>query len=281
MQSSLFIVWRESVEALLVIGILYNWIRKENVFSYLKYLWFGTGLGLFISSLLATLFWVASNWYAGAGGEWLFTIMMSVSALLILHMVVWMHRNGRNIKNNIEAKAEKTLENKSKGWGIMTIAMLAVAREGSETVVFLSGIGAQQTGSSLIYFILGGVIGFILALISFGLLQKFANAISWKYFFLISEFILLLIGGALFVSSFDKASGQLANYDIPDWLYNFMANPIWNSSKFMPDSSTLTSLTGYHATPSIMQAFSLVCYWTIAIWLCNKHNVNKNSLSKI
>lgn len=270
MQSSLFIVWRESVEALLVIGILYNWIRRENVFSYMKYLWLGTGAGLFISSLLALLFWVASNWYAGAGGEWLFTTMMAVSALLILHMVVWMHHNGRNIKDNIESKAQKTLENKSKGWGIMTIAMLAVAREGSETVVFLSGIGAQQNGLALLYFILGGTIGFILAILSFILLQKFANVISWKYFFLISEFILLLIGGALFVNAFDKASGQLANYDIPDWFYNFMANPIWNSSKFIPDNSVLTSLTGYHATPSAMQILSLLCYWIIAIWLCSK-----------
>ena len=199
--------------------------------------------------------------------------MMAASALLILHMVVWMHHNGRNMKKNIEAKAQQSLKNRPQGWGIMIIAMLAVAREGSETVVFLSGIGAQQAGIGLFYFILGGIIGFILALISFALLQKFANAISWKYFFIISEFILLLIGGALFVNAFDKASGQLANYDIPDWFYNFMANPIWNSSKLIPDSSTLTSLTGYHATPSIMQALALICYWLLAIWLCSKNNL--------
>lgn len=273
MQSSLFIVWRESVEALLVIGILYNWICRENIKSYTKFLWYGTAAGLLISSLLAILFWVASNWYAGAGGEWLFTSMMAASALLILHMVIWMHRNGRDMKKNIESKAQQSIQSQPHGWGIMIIAMLAVAREGSETVVFLSGIGAQQAGVSLFYFILGGIIGFILALISFALLQKFANAISWKYFFLVSEFVLLLIGGALFVNAFDKGSGQLANYDIPDWFYNFMANPIWNSSNFIPDSSTLTSLTGYHATPSIMQAVALACYWLLAIWLCNKNNL--------
>lgn len=274
MQSSLFIVWRESVEALLVIGILYNWIKRENISPYIKFLWAGTAAGLLISALLAVLFWIASNWYAGAGGEWLFVSMMAASALLILHMVVWMHHNGSNMKKTIEYKAQKSLNSGSQGWGIMTIAMLAVAREGSETVVFLSGIGAQQTGLGLLYFIIGGVIGFFLALLSFGLLQKFANAISWKYFFLISEFILLLIGGALFVNACDKASGQLANYNIPDWLYNFMANPIWNSSNLIPDSSTLTSLTGYHATPSIMQITALICYWLLAIWLCNKGKFN-------
>lgn len=275
MQGSLFIVWRESVEALLVIGVLYNWLKREGLLSYVKYLWYGTALGLLCSALLATIFWFASNWYGGSGGEWLFTAMMAISAIFILQMVVWMHHNGKNMKKKIEAGAEEKFS-KSQGLGILLITLLAVAREGSETVVFLYGIGAQQTGVSLIYFIMGGLIGFILAIISFILLQKFANAISWKYFFLISETILLMIGGALFVSAFDKASGQLATYDISDTLYNFMANPIWNTSFLLKDSSTLTSLTGYHATPSAMQVITLAFYWILAIILCNKASKQKS-----
>ena len=56
MGAPLFIVWRESVEALLVIGILYAWLRRENLLALTKQLWIGTGLGLMLAGLLAIAF---------------------------------------------------------------------------------------------------------------------------------------------------------------------------------------------------------------------------------
>jgi high-affinity iron transporter len=44
----LFIVWRESVEALLVVGILYAWLKNGDADARrgLPYLWAGVGLGV-------------------------------------------------------------------------------------------------------------------------------------------------------------------------------------------------------------------------------------------
>ena len=277
MGAPLFIVWRESVEALLVIGILYAWLRRENLLALTRHLWIGTGLGLVLAGLLAIAFWVAGNWFAGSGGEWFFTIMMFVAALLILQMVVWMHRHGRGMKRQLEQEAAQSLQKSGSGFGILMLAMLAVGREGSETVVFLAGIGAQQEGTSLGLFILGGVIGLLLALLTFWLLQKSSKFISWKWFFLISEGLLLLIGGGLIVSAFDKAAAQISAYDLPDWLYSFMDDPLWSSSWLLRDSSTLTGLTGYHAEPSLMQFSVLLIYWLAAILFCNFYHNNKKS----
>lgn len=279
MGAPLFIVWRESVEALLVIGILYAWLRRENLLSLTKQLWIGTGLGLFLAGLLAVAFWVAGNWFAGSGGEWFFTIMMFVASLLILQMVIWMHRHGSGMKKHLEQEAAESLHKSSGGFGILILAMLAVAREGSETVVFLAGIGAQQKGTSIGLFILGGVIGLLLALLTFWVLQKCSKIIAWKWFFLISEFLLLLIGGGLMVSAFDKAAAQISNYDLPEWLFNFMDNTLWSTSWIIPDNSTLTGLTGYHAEPSLMQISVLLLYWLCAILLCNIQ-FKKNSHAK-
>lgn len=269
MGAPLFIVWRESVEALLVIGILYTWLRRENLLTLRNRLWIGTGLGLLLAGLLAIAFWVAGNWFAGPGGEWFFTAMMAVAALLIMQMIVWMHRHGSGIKHVLEQEAAQSLQS-SGGFGILLLAMIAVAREGSETVVFLAGVGAQQNGSSLGMFILGGVLGFILALATFWALQKFSKIIPWKWFFLGSEFVLLLIGGGLLVTAFDKAAAQISAYDLPEWLYSFMDDPLWSTSSLIPDNSTLTGLTGYHAEPSFMQVAVLVIYWVVAIVLCSR-----------
>lgn len=269
MGAPLFIVWRESVEALLVIGILYTWLRRENLLTLRNRLWIGTGLGLLLAGLLAIAFWVAGNWFAGPGGEWFFTAMMAVAALLIMQMIVWMHRHGSGMKHVLEQEAAQSLQS-SGGFGILLLAMIAVAREGSETVVFLAGVGAQQNGSSLGMFILGGVLGFILALATFWALQKFSKIIPWKWFFLGSEFVLLLIGGGLLVTAFDKAAAQISVYDLPEWLYSFMDDPLWSTSSLIPDNSTLTGLTGYHAEPSFMQVAVLVIYWVVAIVLCSR-----------
>lgn len=269
MGAPLFIVWRESIEALLVIGILYTWLRRENLLTLKNRLWAGTALGLVLAGILAILFYVAGTWFAGPGGEWFFTAMMAVAALLIMQMIVWMHHHGASMKHTLEREAAESLQS-SGGFGIMLLAMIAVAREGSETVVFLAGVGAQQNGASLGMFILGGVLGFILALLTFWLLQKFSKIIPWRWFFLGSEFVLLLIGGGLLITAFDKAAAQISAYDLPEWLYSFMDDPLWSTSWLIPDNSTLTGLTGYHAEPSLMQVVVLAVYWITAIVLCNR-----------
>lgn len=274
MQAPLFIVWRESVEALLVIGILYAWLRRENLTSQISQLWIGAGLGFLLAGILAAAFWIAGQWFSGAGGEWFFTFMMIFASILILQMVIWMHRHGSGMKKQLETKAAESMTRPGQ-FSIMVLAMIAVAREGSETVVFLAGIGMQQQGAPLGLFILGSVIGFGLAILTFALLQKFSSAISWKWYFRISECVLLLIGGAMMVNAFDKAAGQLSVYDLPEWIYFVMDTPVWSTQWLLADNSTLTSLTGYHANPSLMQIGVLLLYWMAAIILCtSRHRKN-------
>ncbi|AGA64923.1 High-affinity iron permease [Liberibacter crescens BT-1] len=275
----LFIVWRESVEALLIIGILYSWLQREKMTSHVKSLWIGSGLGILLSGILGIIMFIAGHWFSGPGGEYFFTFMMIFASLLILHTVIWMYRNGKNLKKELESEAAQSITS-SGTFGIMMLAMFAVAREGSETVIFLSGVGAQQKGSSLGLFILGGIIGFILAVLTFILLQKFSKIISWKWFFRISSFLLLTIGGAIAVNGFDKAAGQLSAYELPEWLYWFMDDPLWNTEWLLADNNILTALTGYHSNPSLMQVSVLCLYWITAIIMCNtwnKKNITKRN----
>lgn len=271
MGQSLFIVWRESIEALLVIGILYAWLnRQPNSNHAKKMLWLGTGLGILFACALAIGFTLAGEWLSGSGGEWFQAGMIFVASLLILQMVIWMHRNGRHMKSHLEQEAATSMA--EGGLGILILAMLAVAREGSETVIFLYGIGAQQTGSSLTDFTLGGIFGFILALATFALLQLSSRVISWRIFFAFSEVILLLLGGALLMSALDKVGEQLMNLDIPEWLYTWF-DPAWDTSNLIPNSiaPTLASFTGYRAQPSWVGVILLPCYWLVAVlFMCYK-----------
>ena len=48
----LFIVWRESVEAILVIGIMHAWLVQSGTRAGLRYLWGGVVAGLVLAGLM-------------------------------------------------------------------------------------------------------------------------------------------------------------------------------------------------------------------------------------
>lgn len=278
MWQALFIVWRESVEALLVIGILYAWINHQaNAGHTKKMLWIGTGLGVLFACALAVGFTVAGEWFSGTGGDWFQVIMMAVASILIFQMVIWMQKNGRAMKKNLEAEAAQSFAQRG-GVGILLLAMLAVAREGSEIVIFLYSSFAAAQGTAFWLLTLGSVAGFVLGYATFMLLQLSSHIISWRVFFNVSAIILLLLGGALLMSALDKSSGliidMLANADAPEWSYALF-DPIWDSSFILSDTTTMgsfiASITGYRAQPMLLGIILIPLYWIIAIiWTqCN------------
>ncbi|MCQ4315004.1 FTR1 family iron permease [Stutzerimonas zhaodongensis] len=270
MGQSMFIVWRESVEALLVIGILHAWLSQQPGNRHaLRMLWSGVVAGLGLASLLGWGILSAGDWLAGPAGEWFQCAMLVIAALLILQMVGWMHHHGRDLKRNLVNSAAASLSQGS-GIGLLVLAMLAVAREGSETVVFLYGIGHQQQGADLTGFVIGGVLGFVLALLSYATLQAGSRFISWKRFFKVSEALLLLLGAALLMAGLDRFSGQLMGMDIPEIFYTAFGDPLWDTSSLLDDGGTLGStiagLTGYRAMPSTAAVAIMAMYW-LAVWL--------------
>ena len=268
MEQSMFIVWRESVEALLVIGILHAWLRQQpGSAKALRMLWAGVAAGLGLASLLAWGVLQAGEWLAGSAGEWFQCAMLLTASALILHMVGWMHHHGRNLKRSLIDSASERL---GQGSGIAVLAMVAVGREGSETVVFLYGFGNQQQGMDLASFALGGLLGFGLALLTYGALQAGTRFISWRRFFQLSEAMLLMLGAALLMAGLDRFSGQLMGMEVPEQLYTIFGDPLWDSSAWLDDGTslggTIAGLTGYRAMPSMAAATAFSLYW-LAVWL--------------
>ncbi|RCL02510.1 MAG: high-affinity iron transporter [Candidatus Tokpelaia sp. JSC188] len=273
MQAPLFIVWRESLEALLVIGILYAWLRRENLLLQISQLWIGIGFGLLLAGILAVIFWIAGQWFSGPSGEWFFTCIMIFASILILQTVIWMHCHGNDMKKRLETKVNESMRQRGQ-FSIMILAMIAIAREGSETVVFLIGIGFEHHGTSLALFMLSSAAGFGLAILTFICLQKFSSTIPWGWYFCVSECVLLFIGCGMMINACDKAAGQLSAYELPEWLYSFMDTPLWSTQWFLADNDALTSLIGYHADPSMMQIGTFLSYWIIAIYFMFKKESN-------
>ncbi|UVL42673.1 FTR1 family protein [Pseudomonas sp. B21-040] len=272
MNQSMFIVWRESVEALLVIGILQAWASQQIQARRLtRYVWAGVTLGLMLSGLLALLILFAGDAMSGSANEWFQASLALVASALMVQMVGWMHRNARTLKADLHHRADSQLARQG-GVGLMLLAMLAVSREGSETVVFLYGAGARLQGPALGLFAVGAGAGLALSGLTIGLLHSTRRLISWRRYFAVSEVVLLLLGAALLVSGTERIGGQLQAMDLPDWAYGLIGEALWDSRSVLNDSrglgSFLASLTGYRAAPSGLTVLVLSGYWlAVGSWL--------------
>ncbi|CAP42193.1 FTR1 family iron permease [Bordetella petrii] len=261
MEQVLFIVWRESVEALLIVGILFSWLRASPAGRRgLPYLWGGVAAGLALAVALALVLLGVSSWLSDEGQEWFQAGMSLAACALVVQMVVWMKKHGRTLKGELESGASVSLA-QNNWWGLLVLVMIAVAREGSETVVFLYGILAAGQGGDTGMLALAGVAGFAIALLTFWLLQLGGKLITWRRFFRLTEILLLLLAGSLLMGGLDRliSLGELPT----------LVDPVWDSSWLLDDSSglgkVLADFAGYRAYPALTSVLLWLAYWVV-VW---------------
>ncbi|BAK77738.1 iron permease FTR1 [Pseudogulbenkiania sp. NH8B] len=261
MFNALFIIWRESVEALLVVGILHTWLKTSGyVAQGGRYLWGGVAAGLGLAGALAGVMLVLESSLPEGALEYFQVAMVLVAAVLIVQMVFWMRKHGRKLKSELEGEMAKTASS-ANWWGMFVVVMLAVARESAETVVFLYGLGSDIANTGLASFLGVTAAGFGLAYLTFWLLQQGGKYLSWRLFFRVTEIMLLMLAGALLVTGIDKMIGM-------GWLQAWSGS-VWDTSALLDDSTrfggTVAALTGYRAQPAVAMLVAYAGYWLVVL----------------
>lgn len=267
----IFVVCRESIEALLVIGILWAWMSRSPETRRGKY-WIIGGIvaGLGLAALLALTLAGVTIFLGGAAQQWFEIGMLVFASCLIVQMVYWMRQHGRTLKSEIETDLEDNMR-RSNWWGVFFLAMIAVGREGSETVMFLYGSFLSLNGwMSYLLFFVAAAVGLMLAILFFCLLQLGSKYVSWRLFFRVTEVLLLFLGSALFLTAAQKLFvGPLGSYNLPNWMYA----TLWNSDRILSDSSLVgnlfASLFAYRSRPIGFDALALGIYWVsvaLVLW---------------
>lgn len=261
----IFIIWRESVEALLVVGILNAWLQRQDNAQARRtghrWLWSGVAAGLLTALLFGGLILFFSEHLDEDAQELYQTIAVLIAAVLIVQMVLWMKRNSRTLKRDLEGALQSAADT-SRWWGVFFLALIAVAREGSETVIFLYGTLAAGAGGSVLVTSLAIAAGFVLAGATYALLQIGSRVLDWRTFFRITEIMLLFLAASLFVSGFDHLS-SLGYINAP-------TGKLWDTSFILPDNGPIggliAALTGYRARPDVVEVGVFFVYW-IGIYL--------------
>lgn len=143
---SFLILFREGIEALLVIAALVAYLRRSGYPDKVKVIWWGSALAL-VASVGAA--WVLNSVIkaSGANRELLEGMTMLIAAVVLIYVSYWLtaKRDADRWQAFVKEKMDKAIGGGSL-FALGFVAFLAVFREGAETILFYQALMAGSTG---------------------------------------------------------------------------------------------------------------------------------------
>jgi len=249
MLATLIIVFRELIEAGLVVGIVLAATRGVAGRS----LWVGYGVaaGLLGACMVALFAKGINAAMAGFGQEFFNAGVLLLAVLMLTWHNVWMAKHGREMAREMKSVGEAVSSGSRSLLALAIVVGIALLREGSEIVLFLYGI-AVSGNETLANMVIGAAIGVVLgvgctALTYFGLLR-----IPNRYLFLVTGWMIALLSAGM--------AAQAVAFLEQAQVVNRLGETAWHSGWLVSQDSitgkTLHTLVGYNESPTIMQVFT-------------------------
>ena len=154
------IVFREVLEASLVVGIIYLLIEKTNQATHFTKLWYAVFASILASIAVGFMVIQAKNALGNNSTQALFeAVFLYLTAFLIWYVIFWLSKNVSD-KKVLEGQALNAMEISS--WGIFFVVFFAILREGFETAIFLISSFSITGTFSYIGFISGAVLAILI-----------------------------------------------------------------------------------------------------------------------
>ena len=256
MFAAALIVFRESLEAALFIGIVAAATRQ--LAGRTRWLSAGVGVGAVGALLLALMAQHISAWADGIGQDLVNIGVLSLALAMLIWHCVWVTTHSRELAADARQLGSDVQQGQRKPWALLAAVALAVLREGAETVLFVGGslTGTASTAGSVL---LSGSVGLALGAALGWLLYAGLSRIPVQRLFWITNVLVALLAGSI-ASQLAKALSQ-AGF-IEAW-----TSPMWDSSHALATDSALGTvlhaLVGYDAQPSGAQLVSYLAVLTL------------------
>ena len=243
--ASLLIVFREVLEAALIVGIIAA--VTKGVPGRSRWILGGVSAGVLGAIVVALFADQIADLAEGVGQEIFNASVLFAAVLLLSWHNVWMAKHGKEIAAHVGRVGSKVKDGAEPMYALAMVIGVAVLREGSEIVLFLYGIAAAGGGASDMA--LGSFFGLLTgaalgAILYFGLLR-----IPLRYFFSATSWMILLLAAGM------AANG--ANYLNQADVLPALGYAIWDTSWLLSDQGFLGELLhiliGYSSQPSGIQ----------------------------
>jgi high-affinity iron transporter len=256
MLATLVIVFREVIEAGLIVGIVLA--ATKGVTGRGFWVAIGIAAGVLGACIVALFASQIAGLFQGSGQE-IFnaSILLSAVAMLAWHNS-WMAGHGQEIAREMKAVGGAVAAGRRPMTALAVVVGVAVLREGSEIVLFLYGI-ANSGGESAWSMVAGGMLGIFAGALLSALMYFGLVAIPMRRLFAVTTWLITLLAAGM--ASQAVAFLQQAGY------FQRLADPLWDTSGILSEGSIpgrlLHSLIGYSDSPSGAQLIAYLL--TIAV----------------
>lgn len=246
MLAALIIVFREVIEAGMIVGIVAAVTKGVRGHG----LWIGGGVlaGLLGSGLVAAFVGTIAAAFSGAGNELFNAAILGIAVLMLGWHNIWMARHGREMAIDLKQKGQAVAKGRASLYGLAAVIAIALLREGSEVVLFLFGITVSDGGSPLAL-LTGGLGGLVLGVLVSMLTYVGLVKIPPRYLFGVTSALIAFLAAGM--------AAQAISFLEQGGFIQALGATVWNSSAILSDHSIggriLHTLIGYSDRPSQLQ----------------------------
>lgn len=192
--SSALIGLREGLEAALVVSILVAFLVKTGRTHALRWVWLGVGVAAAASVLVGAMLTFTTAQLSFEQQELLGGTLSIVAVGFVTGMIFWMRKASRGIAAELRGKMENALD--VGPLAVLTLAFLAVGREGLETAVFFyAAVDTAQAGT--LQPLVGFGVGISVAVALAYLLYRGAVRFDLGKFFTITGVLLVFVAAGV------------------------------------------------------------------------------------
>ncbi len=251
MLAALIIVFREVLEAGLIIGVVLA--ASRGVPGRARAVSLGVLAGIVGACVVALFAAEISEAFAGRGQEIFTAAVLLLAVVMLAWHVVWMSQHAREMTARLRELGQSVSAGSESVLVLAIAVAAAVMREGSEVVLFLTGIAMQDTGQATAL-ALGSAGGLILGAAVSAVVYTGLMAVPLRRVFTVTGVLVTLLAAGLAA----EAMHQLSNAG----LINVMDATLWDSSWLLGEDSwagrVLHVLIGYIDRPNGIELLAYV-----------------------
>jgi high-affinity iron transporter len=258
MIAALIIAFREGLEAALIIGIVFGYLKKTGQNSHRRQAWIGVLSAIVVCIAVAVGLQIIGAELEGPAEPIFEGTTMFLAVAIITWMVFWMRYQSRTLKSTLERDLQQAI-GAGQGRGLMAVTFLAVFREGVELALFLS---AAAFATSKADTLVGGLVGIGIAALVGYLIYASVARLNLRLFFNVTSILLLVFAAGLLslgIHEFQEVG-----------LLPMVVEHLWNTNYLLDETSTLGELlkaiVGYNGSPSLLQVVGYLAYWGFALF---------------
>jgi len=261
--TALLIMLREGFEAALVVAIVYAYIQRIGRRDLVVPMWRGMAAAAALSIGVGVVIHLTIESLQGRARLLAFAAVSMLAVVVLTWMIFWMRRQAHRIKGELQHSVDNAIAaGGDVRLAVMTVAFLAVAREGLEAALFLIAAATTEDGWAVL---VGGLIGLAGASFLGFLVVLGGRRLPMRQFFTVTGLVLIVFAAGLVSRTvlWLQAAGELGTvwnnvYDLTAYRWLTVST---ESGKF------LGAMFGWDPRPSIEQVIAYLAFLTTVSWL--------------